>query len=256
MKDPKYSYLYTSNYRNCPPVDLNTRGSFCGCLHGSACEVLQQLRHGIKVLGQFWFGLSMRSLHVLMMPVWVSSDCSQRGKSWWNSTPVFYTQINVSSASFFHPPLQGAFKALAFGNWKVGEPPKRPTDVEENHRAPQDCWRACLILKTDGWRAETPAAASAEAAAAAAAAVDACSSSDFRGKRRNREILWSAHAPYARSHSGRLRSLCSETTGISWVPDETIWLKDECSGALVNDKDAVSVSCLLCSDVWKIDLKS
>lgn len=81
MKDPKYSYLYTSNNRNCPPVDLNTRGSFCGCLHGSACEVLQQLRQGIKVLGQFWFGLSMRSLHVLMMPVWVSSDCSQRGKS-------------------------------------------------------------------------------------------------------------------------------------------------------------------------------
>lgn len=37
----------------------------------------------------------------------------------------------------------------------------------ENHRAPHDCWRACLILKTDGWRVETPAAAAVAAAAAA-----------------------------------------------------------------------------------------
>lgn len=73
----------------------------------------------------------------------------------------------------------------------MGEPPERPTGAggkkkKRNHWTPQDYWQTCLILKTDGWRAETPAAAAAEAAAAAAAA---CSSSDFRGKRRNREIL-------------------------------------------------------------------
>lgn len=37
---------------------------------------------------------------------------------------------------------------------------------------------------------------------------------------------------------------------------KTIWIKDEGSGSLVNDKDAVSVSCLLGSDVWKFGLKS
>lgn len=31
----------------------------------------------------------------------------------------------------------------------------------ENHQAQQDCRRACLILNTDGWRVESPAAAAA-----------------------------------------------------------------------------------------------
>lgn len=89
-----------------------------------------------------------------------------------SSTPRSMSPLPPSSILLYRELL----KLWWLGSERWKSPPKRPTDVGENHRAPQDCRRACLILKTGGWRAETPAAAAA------------CSSSDFRGKR-SREIL-------------------------------------------------------------------
>lgn len=115
------------------PWTLSTHGSFCGCLHGSACGALQQLRHGMLVRINSGSAFRCRVHRFSWFLKVVSKVGKADGILYWpiaNGT-VFYTQINVSFASFFHPSLQGALKALVVGNWKVEEPPKKGRQMWE-----------------------------------------------------------------------------------------------------------------------------
>lgn len=164
---------------------------------------------------------------------------------------VFHIQINVSSASIFCAPLQGTLKAQpCSGVWELkgGNPRKKGWQMwGEIHQAQQDCRRACLILKTDSWRAESPAAAAAPF-------------SNFRGNRRNKENLQcrrsTAHALYALCRSWRrlvFVQLTFRDQGHQQQPDENHLVGGRVHWSRLlheHDKDDVSVSCLLCSDVW------